>query len=224
MERLETTTLVDEPTATSRPLPDLVATSTPHEAAPTECRLLVRYGVVPEVVRVPGPRLERGAEVLLKTPHGVQSGTVLSALRPKPVTTGYATSSITADRSDAAAEPDDASSGFELLRVVSDDDRLRLDVRRQRGRTDYAVWQQRIAHWGLQIELIDVEYTLDGDDGAPILYVLPMRGPDATRLALQAAADGYGLIAVQPVAASGPVPIAREAGGCGSGGCGCHTN
>jgi hypothetical protein len=68
--------------------------------------------------------------------------------------------------------------------------------------------------------LIDLEWTLD--DAKQILYVLTSRGPDATNLALHAAAEGLGVIEVQPVAAEGLIPLPSEGGGCGSGGCGCH--
>jgi hypothetical protein len=52
------------------------------------------------------------------------------------------------------------------------------------------------------------------------LYVLTERGPATTTLALQAAAEGLGLIEVQPVSAAGLVAV-PSGGGCGTGGCGC---
>ena len=46
------------------------------------------------------------------------------------------------------------------------------------------------------MELIDLEWTLD--KSKLILYVLNDRGPEATRLGLQAAAAGLGTVEVQP--------------------------
>ena len=66
----------------------------------------------------------------------------------------------------------------------------------------------------------DLEWTLDRQK--LVLYVLGGRGPDTTRLALQAAAAGLSVIEVQPVSAEGVVPLPAAGGGCGSGGCGCH--
>ena len=70
--------------------------------------------------------------------------------------------------------------------------------------------------WQLQLQLIDVERTL-GDDHV-ILYVLNDQNAETTRLALLAAAAGFGIIHVQPVTADGIVN--QTSGGCGSGGCG----
>ena len=67
----------------------------------------------------------------------------------------------------------------------------------------------------------DMEWTLDRQK--LVLYVLGGRGPETTKLALQAAAAGLAVVEVQPVDANGPVPVpAAGGGGCGSGGCGSH--
>ena len=87
--------------------------------------------------------------------------------------------------------------------------------------TTYAHWRNRIAEGGLDLELIDLEWTLDRRK--LVLYVLGGRGADTTKLALLAAAEGLTAIEVQPVAAEGVVPLPAAGGGCGSGGCGCHT-
>jgi hypothetical protein len=81
----------------------------------------------------------------------------------------------------------------------------------------YSRWQTRIREWNLRLELIDLEWTLD--HSKLILYVLNDRGPECTRLALQAAAAGFGVVEVQSVGPDGLVP-AESGHGCGSGGCG----
>jgi hypothetical protein len=57
------------------------------------------------------------------------------------------------------------------------------------------------------------------EDDKLVLYVLNDRGPDCTKLALQAAAAGLGVIEVQPVGAEGLMTL-ETGNGCGSGGCG----
>jgi hypothetical protein len=75
----------------------------------------------------------------------------------------------------------------------------------------------------LNLELVDLEWIID--PRKLVLYVLNERGPDCTKLALQAAAAGLGIIEVQPIDAQGLVQLESSGGGCGSGGCGsggCH--
>ncbi len=79
----------------------------------------------------------------------------------------------------------------------------------------------RIDEWKLSLELIDLEWTLD--KSKLILYVLNDRGPESTKLALQAAAAGWGTIEVQPVGPDGPISVS-QGGGCGSGHCGSDGN
>jgi hypothetical protein len=80
-------------------------------------------------------------------------------------------------------------------------------------------WCARISDWRLNLELVDLEWTLDRQK--LILYVLCERGPDSTKLALQAAAAGLGVIEVQPVSSTGLVTIPQSSCGSGEGGCGC---
>lgn len=162
---------------------------------------LVRYGTTPEVARCAvdaGTTFARGDAVVVRTHRGEQMGTLLERER-----TGTATDEIE----------------FEILRRATDADVQQARASRQRCDQAFGVWAQRIAEWELQIELLDVEETLDGQK--TILYVLCERGPDSTKLALQAAAAGLGLIEVQPVSAEGLV-VVTSSGGCGTGGCGCH--
>ena len=166
---------------------------------------LVRYGAVPEVARCRVPDhlpLQRGAEVIVKTHRGVESGAVLQLVKP-PV------------------EPDVEfiEPSFQIERLKSDDDRNQEVQLRERASSDFEAWSQRILEWGLDLQLIELEWTLDGEK--LVLYVLNERGPECTKLALQAAAAGLGIIEVQPVDSEGPVAMpASGGGGCGS--CGSH--
>ena len=163
---------------------------------------LVRYGTTPEVARCvvdAGVTLSRGDAVVVQTHRGEQLGTLLER-----------------ERSVAAVEEIE----FEILRRASEADLVQAKESRQRCEQAFGVWTQRIADWDLQIELLDLEETLDGQK--TILYVLCERGPDSTKLALQAAAAGLGIIEVQPVSAEGLVVVAPSGGGCGTGGCGCE--
>lgn len=170
--------------------------------SPSRNVYLVRYGTTPEVARcvvsaeVP---LSRGATVVVRTHRGEQLGTLLERQR-----------SFTA--------VDEIE--FGILRSATDADLARAQESRRRCEQAFSEWTRRIEAWDLQIELLDVEETLDGQK--TILYVLCERGPDSTKLALQAAAAGLGLIEVQPVSAEGLVVMAPSGGGCGTGGCGCE--
>jgi cell fate regulator YaaT (PSP1 superfamily) len=170
---------------------------------------LVRYGAVPEVGRFACALAEtpaRGAEVVVETHRGSEVGKLLQVL-----------SSRAGDVSKPAGElPDD-----KVVRVATADDRARHDTLRVEAQQAWSGWQARIAEWQLELELIDLEWTLDRQK--LILYVLGGRGADTTKLALQAATLGETVVEVQPVAADGVVPIpSGGGGGCGSGGCGCH--
>lgn len=158
-------------------------------------RYLVRYGVVPEVARFfSADALGRGAPVVVRTHRGLQLGMVLERERAAAVVASEEESRI--ERS--AAEADLVAS-----RVLQ-----------RECETEFERWCERITEWNLAIELVDLEWTLDREK--LILYVLTERGPDSTKLALQAAAAGLGPIEVQPIAREGLV--AMESHGCGSGG------
>lgn len=165
---------------------------------------LIRYGTVPEVARFANDSPElpvRGATVVVETDRGLQMGTVLERLKPN---------------FDPAKE---AETEFKLVRTATDH-----DLEAARNLTDecekaFPEWCARISQWKLNLELIDLEWTLDRQK--LILYVLCERGPDSTKLALQAAAGGFGVIEVQPVSATGLVTIPQSSCGSGGGGCGC---
>jgi cell fate regulator YaaT (PSP1 superfamily) len=170
---------------------------------------LIRYGTIPEVSRftcgsVAG--LKRGAPVVVETHRGLQVGTFLERVVPVPA----------ADRDPAEPTP---TASNPILRTASADDLAKASGLQQEAAAAFAEWTGRIAGWNLELELIDLEWTLDR--GKLILYVLNERGPDCTKLALQAAAAGLGPIEVQPVTAEGLVTQPDSmGGGCGSCGCG----
>jgi cell fate regulator YaaT (PSP1 superfamily) len=163
---------------------------------------LVRYGAIPEVGRFPVPpeaRWHRGTSVVVRTSRGIELGTLLTDVAPHA--NGF----------------DDELSEQRVLREATGDDLRQAEDQRGRCDGEFAEWQRRIAEWRLDLQLIDLERTLDG--AKLIAYVLNERGPDCTKLALQAAARGLGAIEVQPVGAEGLVQ-ADTGGGCGSGSCG----
>ena len=166
---------------------------------------LVRYGAVPEVARFlnTSPELPtRGTSVVIETDRGLQLGLVLEQLKP------------------AFDTAKDSETEFRLVRTATLRDR---EVARELTREcedEFAAWCARISQWELNLELIDLEWTLERQK--LILFVLCDRGPDTTKLALQAAAAGFGVIEVQPVASTGLVTIPKSSCGTGGdGGCGC---
>lgn len=169
---------------------------------------LVRYGTIPEVARfacgsVTG--LTRGTAVVVETHRGLQIGTYLERVTPVHP----------ADR-DGSPPPVVSNP---ILRTATEEDVASAARLQQEAIAGFDQWTARIAGWDLDLELIDLEWTLDRDK--LILYVLSERGPDCTKLALQAAAAGLGIVEVQPVTAEGLVSQpASTGGGCGSCGCG----
>ncbi|WP_437228614.1 PSP1 C-terminal domain-containing protein [Planctomicrobium sp. SH661] len=166
---------------------------------------LVRHGVVPEVVRggwSGETPLPRGSTVVIQTHRGLGLGTVLEALRP-------------------SREPssEDAPPASEVLRLATDEDLQRGSELKRQAKAEFHQWEERIAQWKLDLQLIDLEWTLDG--AKVVLYVLNERGPECTKLALQAAAAGLGIIEVQPVSLDGLVTVTGGGGG-GCGSCGSH--
>lgn len=166
---------------------------------------LVRYGTVPEVARFVNNTPEipaRGEMVVVETDRGLQIGTVLERLKP-------------------SFDPAKSSqTEFKLLRTATERDREAARDRIRECDDSFAGWTARIVQWGLNLELVDLEWTLDRQK--LILYVLCDRGPDSTKLALQAAASGFGVIEVQPVSSTGLIAIPQSSCGSGGGGCGCE--
>lgn len=174
--------------------------------------VLVRYGAIPEVGRFAYALSEpprRGQAVIIESHRGLELGTLLEAVR------GAARVTPTVDGA-IAEEPGLA----QVVRLAAPEDIEEHDALRRDAQSEFARWRERIAAWGLDLELIDVEWTLDRRK--QVLYVLGDRGAETTKLALQAAADGLAAVEVQPVGAEGVVPMPATGGGCGSGACGCH--
>ncbi|WP_437192793.1 PSP1 C-terminal domain-containing protein [Planctomicrobium sp. SH527] len=166
---------------------------------------LVRHGAIPDLVSASWQNetaLSRGASVVLKTPRGEELGTVLEKYR-------------------STSEPGQESTPTTtVLRLAEEADLAKFRRLQSKAREEYPLWTQRITEWNLDLQLIDMEWILD--ESRVILYVLNERGPECTKLALQAAAAGLGVIDVQPVSSEGLViaPAKESGGGCGN--CGCH--
>jgi cell fate regulator YaaT (PSP1 superfamily) len=168
--------------------------------------VLVRYGAISEVARfanASGESLRRGTDVVVHTHRGVERGVLLE--------------DAAADRNGVNGNGADLTEEPQIKRFCTADDLRQSDALRSECEAQFGPWQTRIREWNLQLELIDLEWTLDRSK--LILYVLNDRGPECTRLALQAAAAGFGVVEVQSVGPDGLV--ATPSGhGCGSGGCG----
>lgn len=98
-----------------------------------------------------------------------------------------------------------------IVRLATSADVQSHAAHQARCESDFSVWCDRIVKWNLDLQLVDLEWTLDGQK--LIFYVLNERGPDCTKLALQAAAGGFGIIEVQPVDGNGIVELPNAAGG-----------
>ncbi|HVJ69181.1 MAG TPA: hypothetical protein VM510_14435 [Caulifigura sp.] len=159
--------------------------------------VLVRYGRIPEVAKVVAEeRRERGDRVIVRTHRGLELATVLETLK-----------------SSATSESD-----FVVVREATAADQFEFTGLATRAGDEFNAWVQRIGEWKLDLQLVDLEWTLDREK--LILYVLNERGPECTRLAIQAAAAGLGIVEVQPVSAVGLTPKEKTGGGCGDCGCG----
>lgn len=165
---------------------------------------LVRYGAIPEVARCGIPEelnIQREDDVVVRTHRGPERGKVLELIKP-PVEPGQ-----------TPVEP-----SFTIERQMTTEDFAQDQKLRKRADDEFNLWHERILDWGLDLQLIEMDWTLDEEK--QVLYVLNERGPESTKLALQAAAAGLGIIEVQPVDKDGPVSMPAAGGGCGS--CGAH--
>lgn len=176
---------------------------------PSVC--LVRYGAMPQVGRFTAAKsedgsnnakLQQGDSVVVSTERGIELGRLLSVLS-------------------AGTGAEHAMTG-EVLRIASADDIAKVATLKDDCEQQFEAWQDRIKEWNVQLQLVDVERTLEDDQ--IILYVLNDQNAETTRLALLTAAAGHGIVHVQPVAADGILPIGKPSGGgCGSGGGGCGS-
>ena len=175
--------------------------------------VLARYGLVPQVARFGvsaelfesiHESLSRGVSIVAESDRGPEMATLLEVVRE-------------------GLTPEDAAVTGPLLRIATEEDLALHAGHRRQCELDFFDWQERIDSWSLQLQLIDLERTLDPDK--IILYVLNGQDAETTRLALLVAAAGLGIVHVQPVSAEGIVQQTSSGGGCGSGGCGsggCH--
>jgi hypothetical protein len=176
--------------------------------------ILVRYGAIPEVARFAHDLAEtpvRHERVVVNSHRGVELGTTLETLR--------AALAAPAGTTPGSGEPPDQAPEIRVLRRATPQDEAQHAALRREADEAFPRWQARIQEWNLDLELLDVEWTLDRQK--LVLYVLGGRGAETTKLALQAAAAGLAGVEVQPVNADGPVSVGAG-GGCGSGSCGCH--
>jgi cell fate regulator YaaT (PSP1 superfamily) len=179
-------------------------------------RALVRYGTISEVAHFEIPAdyvRNRGDRVVVRTHRGIELGTLLTDK-------GNVSNRSAAESGQHATggDPGDPDLNQQsILRTATvEDEQAALRLRRE-CEQDFGEWRGRIEKWNLCLELIDLEWTLD--KSKLILYVLNDRGPESTKLALQAAAAGYGIVEVQTVGSDGPI-TQSTGGGCGSGHCG----
>lgn len=175
-----------------------------------KCVVLVRYAMVPQVARFGlseqlyesvADQLARNAQVVVNTDRGPEIGQVLEVVR-------------------LSTSADDNPVTGDVIRIASAEDLRSHAENRRRADTEFLGWQTRITNWKLQLQLIDIEFTLKAEQ--IVLYVLNRQDAETTRLALLAAAAGLGIVHVQPVSANGMVvkEPSSSGGGCGSGGCG----
>lgn len=196
---------------------DMISTNTFDTTSSTELDessatvVLVRYGVVPQVARFAAPdeivasmaeRQIRGKRVIVETDRGTEIGYVLEVVRK------------------AVVSEDKAMTG-QVLGLSTSADEDRFVENGKKADREFFDWQVRIGDWGLELQLIDLEWTLDQQN--LVLYVLNGQNAETTRLALLAAAAGLGIVHVQPVEADGIVQQTSSGGGCGSGGGGCGS-
>lgn len=168
--------------------------------------VLARYGAVPQVARF-GASEELFGRIESQLRHGV--GLVVTSERGTEM-------AQLLEVVQSGINPGEKPTTGKVLRLATSEDRVLFDTNRRQADTEFFDWQARIEEWQLQLQLVDMERTLDGEQ--LILYVLNGQDAESTRLALLAAAAGLGIVTVQPVASEGIVQ--SSGGGCGSGGCG----
>lgn len=168
----------------------------------------MRYGVIPEVARFAADEvdgLNRDNRVVIQSPRGLEIGTLLQSMPMAPI-----------------KDAEETVSELRIIRVATAVDLATERELREDCQIGYSEWWSRIQDWKLELELVDLEWTLDRQK--LILYVLSGRSADTTKLALFAATAGYTAIEVQPVSKDGLVPLPPPSGGCGchDGGCSTH--
>ena len=187
----------------------------------TERIILARYGAVPQVARftvsmellnhLNEPDV-RGRHVVVQTERGPELARTLQLISGS----GNGGGEVGLSADEVTSDPSSPTSTGNVLRWATEQDVATFDANVRTANVEFSDWHSRIVNWKMDLQLIDLEWTLDR--GRLILYVLNDRNAETTRLALLAAAGGLGIVHVQPVSADGIVP--EKSGGCGSGGCG----
>jgi len=173
---------------------------------------LVRVGACGETVRsfaIDQSLFQRGDQVVLKTESGNRLARVLQLL-PE---------SGSGKDSPRRTDEELIEENHQILRLAKGEDVQQQQALELRAKQDFSVWNDRIRKWNIEVELVDLEWTLDGENLT--LYVLNSRGPECTKLALQASAQGQGVIDVISVSATGINDPVKVGGGCGCGSGGC---
>jgi len=192
----------------STPEAEFLPSESASETSSARFVVLARYGRVPQVARFlcSDWKPERGDSIVVTTERGEELASTLLTQPQMP-------------RPGQDSGEDDDLTG-EVVRKATDEDLISIAELQSLADDVYLKWQQLASEKKLQLEIIDAEYTLSR---RLVLYVLNGRGAETTRLALLAAASGYGVINVQPVSAEGIVIETEKSGGCSSGSCGCST-
>ena len=122
--------------------------------------VLARYGAVPQVARfgmsealfdTVESELSHGAEIAVQSDRGVELAQLLEVVSE-------------------GINPEEKPVTDDVLRLATADDRKRHSENRRAADLEFFEWQNRIAEWQLQLQIIDTEQTLDGEQ--KILYVL----------------------------------------------------
>ena len=143
---------------------------------------------------------QRSATLVVQSDRGEQLGVMLREI-PPPL------------------HPEEQSNTTNLIvRLATEADLALGNQRIAAANSQFEAWQERIESWSVDVELMDLEWTLDGN--RLLIYVLNERGPECTKLALMAAAKGHGIVEVVPLSSDGITTPKNS--GCGSGNCGRH--
>ena len=166
--------------------------------------LVVRYGAM-RVLGLFSARelLPRGSEVIARTVRGLEHGTVLSPATPA-----------------ATAQLHDADRG-EVIRLLTADDRHRLDQLRLRMRQEYAIAQRLVAEHRLQMQLVDIEH-LFGDERI-VLYFLAEKRIDFRELVRSLARELQCRIELRQIGVRDEAKLLADYGDCGKPVC-CNTH
>lgn len=198
----------------------MIAEADQTENLPMPQEYLVRLGLYGEHLRCLGKaesEFSRGTQVVVSLERGEMLAEVLQKF---PSLSSAATAEQIGD--------------VWIARAALSEDLQQQQRLLDRTFQDFQEWQERLEQWKVNVELVDLEWTLDGN--RLMLYVLNDRGPETTKLALQAAAAGFSHVDVLPVTEEGLSPSAQSSSGkssaeksssgggcgCGSGGGGCH--